>query len=201
MGDAGADIKSFWNWFREHAGRWKKPGPDFDEQRFIEVYDGIANTFPALTPTTSYTPGGGYELVFSLTRNRDPEARKKAAPLIRALVRAAPKMKTWRIIAFAERVGWMDAFLPRLDFPDDSRLPVSKLRFDLLGRKPPSLRVYVPKYTKKHEAHFLIAVERVLEAGMGEAWVLEELGHLELADLESASKSAKAIVKLDALRA
>jgi hypothetical protein len=128
--------------------------------------------FPDLSPTIGLLEGKGYELVFSLWSNRDHEARRRAVPVIHALVAAAPRLKTWKFSAFAKPVGWMDAYLPRLDFPEGSKLV----------------------------DHFVIAVERVLEAGMGEAWVLEELGLLELADVKDAPKSARPMSDLSALQ-
>src|SRR3990172_1056306 len=93
-------IAEFWSWFQKGPGTWKKPTDDFDEQLLLPLYDALDETFPELTPSIVLTPGRGFELIFSLIRNRDDEERKRAVPLIRALVAAAPKVKVLRFTAF-----------------------------------------------------------------------------------------------------
>lgn len=191
-------IAAFWKWFMKGPGKWPRPTDDMDEERQHALFDRLEHDFPSLTPEFFWTPGENYELTFSLVRNRAPDARREATPLVLSLVKAAPRAKFWRFSAFAPPIAWMDAFLPALDFPPKSRLVVGAMRYEVLAARPLALRVYVPRYSKKHHDHFVIAVERVLEAGMGEAWVLEKLKRLELADVKKAPAKARPMSELSA---
>lgn len=193
-------VAEFWSWFQKEPGKWKKPGDDFDEQLLLPLYDALDETFPELTPSIVLTPGKGLELIFSLIRNRDDEERKRAVPLIHAIVAAAPKLKVWRFTTFEPKVAWMDAFLPQLKLPNGSTLAVETTKFELVSKKPLALRVFVAKYTKKKAEGFKIAVERMLEAGMGESFVVEDLAKLEIDDLKKAPSTAKPIEALSKLR-
>jgi hypothetical protein len=191
---ATAKIRAFWTWFKAGPGTWGRK--EDDDDHLLELFDGIGKFFPELTPTTLSGAGGPFELVFSLWNTHDEEARKRAAPLIDVLTASAPKLKNWRFKAYGDPVGWMNAYFPRLELPNGSKLVVDAMRFDVLQRRPLALRVYVPGYTKRKAAAFRIAVRRVLEAGMGERFVVKDLRRLEVAGVKRIPGKAKPIREL-----
>ena len=148
-----------------------------------------------MTAQLDWEPGEGFTLTFTLVFNRDPEVRRDLAPAIRRLVEAAPELAHWKVVAFAEPVSWKDAYLPQLDIPNKT-LRLDGLKHVVVSREPLRLRVFVDGYDERKDGHFRIAVERLLEAGMGEAWVLE-IDELELSPLDEAPSDAHPMPNLE----
>jgi len=195
----------FWRWFRSGPAGWKDPVREaLDNQRMLEIIDAFEARFPE-AKHPSYPAGillefgegprGVCRIVFSLVFNRDDQSRRELAPLIDQIVDAAPKLARWRFQAFADAVSWHDAYLPRLALPGDD-IKIDGLSFVVLRAKPLSLRVYAPSYSEDKARAFRIGVERVLETGMGERWVLKRLSSLEVADAAGAPRDARPIREL-----
>ena len=186
-------IGSFFSWLAKGPGTWSLPKDDFDEEKLLELHNQLAEAFPELTPTVSWTPDAPFEIQFSA------KLRPSAAPLIRKIVGAAPKLKNWKFVAFQPPIGFYPLYVGHLGLPF-KQLASGEVRVDVVSEaRPWELRVFVPRYTSTKGHAFDTAVRLLLEAGMGEAWLLEDVGKLELLDMKHVSKTAKSIDHLPKL--
>jgi hypothetical protein len=203
-------MRTFWSWFRAGPGSWQHVAQEvFDRQRSTEIVDEFERAFPeAVHP--QYPAGilllfeeetkGSCRIVFSLHMNRDETVRPKLARLLDRLVAAAPTVSGWQFQALQKAGRWQDGYLPRLDLPEDS-LKIDNMRFVVRHEAPLSLCIFLPSYQADRARAFRIGVERVLEMGMGERWVLESLSSLEIASTSSTPQSARPLRELSKLLA
>lgn len=186
-------VSSFWHWFLGDAAKWSVPAADeddFDDEKTEHLLITLSEIFPELSPTFSWTPGEPFEIQFSA------KLRPSMAPLIRRIVEAAPVLESWRFIAFQPPLGFHDLYVGHLGLPY-LEMPVADILVQVVDVESPcSLRVYVPRFDANKRWDFDTAVRLILEEGMGEAWLLEQLGSLALADVSEAPESAFAITDL-----
>jgi hypothetical protein len=70
---------------------------------------------------------------------------------------------------------------------------VEDVRVVVIATRPCKLRVFFPKFAKAKSEAFRKATWLLLEAGMGERWLLEDLAGIEVDDAKRAPKGATAI--------
>jgi hypothetical protein len=185
------DVRAFWQWFQQGPAHWP-PAGNFSAAQLNELYDAIEKRFPELTAVMSCLPHEYFEIQFSA------KLQPEAAPLIRALSKDAPELPNWRFVSFQPALGFYDMNVSWLGLPF-SQIPSARMNVDVLETKPARLRVYVPDYDAKLAFEFDQAVRLLLEAGMGEQWLLEELDELELVALAEAPPTAAQLVDLPEL--
>jgi hypothetical protein len=189
--DDATRIAEYWRWFSEGPGRWPIPGKDIDEFQLGPVLHELQKSFPEVFASASVEPSVGFVLELSAQ-----DMRREAAPVIRALVAAAPQFKSWRFQAFQKPHDHYDLSIGHLGLPWDA-LPHDQLRVEVTASGTAwDLRVYVPGYARRLVEPFKTAVSYLLEALMGEAWLLEDLGALEIADLRRVPARAAPIMSL-----
>jgi len=185
-----SNTKEFWAWFLTEPATWAVPGDDFDEEELMPLYDKLEEHFPELTPNVSWQPDEHWEIEFCAKLN------PSMAPLIRKIVAEAPALESWRFVAFGPPLGFSPLYVAHLGLLWE-QMPVDEI---LVERRPHgptvALTVYLPDYDDSLREGFDTAVRLLLEAGMGEAWLLEQLGDLQLADRSEAPEPAIVISEL-----
>jgi hypothetical protein len=192
MSDDAARIEQFWRWFATGPARWASPDDDSADAQARPLLEELARRFPELVTGFSWTPSTGLFGIQFSARSRRPAL----APFIRALVAAAPHLERWRFKAFQDPLPIPDVWVAHLGLPFDE-LPYDLLRVEVIERHPRwALRVFVPSFAPELVDGFATAVNDLLEALLGEAWLLEELARLEIADLHGAPADAAPITTL-----
>ncbi len=75
------DIDAFWAWFRDNPGKWEKPRKDFDDQRFLVIYDRIGELFPDRSPEAGMGEAWVLEELGPLELADVKDAPKSAKPM------------------------------------------------------------------------------------------------------------------------
>lgn len=102
--------------------------------------------------------------------------------LVESLVREAPSLENWNIIAFKQPTG------KSIIGYKDIELNSEEIYFDPLENKASSqigLRLYVNNYDSDSKSDFLNAAYWMLDSILGEKSVALDIGYVDVADLSS----------------
>ena len=184
-------AERFWTWFARESGRFAA-APGFSEAVFDEITAEVQRYSKGVHVMLGGGPNGERELVITTEGDAD------YIDAVRDLVRVAPEIPGWTVIAFKPPQGF--EFAIRII---DREINAATLRFrrapehdteDALG-----LVVFFPEFDPKQEEEFTFAAFIILDAGLGELSTMTDIGTVEVAGLDSATTAVASTQPLSEL--
>ncbi len=170
------NASEFWSWFVAHEAQLRQLDDSEEETVLDELLDQLESVCDELGFEIGTQPDGVTELIISAEGDREMFDR------VRALVAEAPKLEGWRILALKPARGF-DFIAEYGDWqldPDDIWFMPLESDEDpnALG-----LRLSSPTEESAEDDDFLAACFQLLETGLGEVTLAEDVHHLEIVPL------------------
>jgi hypothetical protein len=186
----------FWNWFKKNNSKYYYLNLIKDlvekEKLLDEFLKQLHNYCDKLYFEIGGFPNQPQELIISA------EGNKNYFDKVEALVKAAPKINDWQIIAFKPPMG--------VDFTTEYggvKLNVHEIWFLPLenGDDPQALglRIYLPNYNAEQENVFIEGCYQVLDGILGEKTVTLDIQHVEV-DKLPIKPEEKGLIELSELQ-
>lgn len=167
------DPRTFWDWFSAEECRFRNIETPEKEVLLSELQEHIQQFHPQLWFEIGGDAAGPRELIITA------EGNISLFPEVRRLVFAAPRIDGWKFIAFKPAQG----FHFNLRYDDLNLSPEATWFLPLESSTAPEalgLRVAYAHYTTRQKDTFLLATYILLEAGLGEISVAEDVQHVEV---------------------
>lgn len=182
------DPKAFWAWFLAEERRFRDIETPEKELLLTELQDQLQRFNSGLWFEIGGHPKGPCELVITA------EGDLSLFPEVRRLISAAPKIEGWELVAFKPAQG----FEFNLKYDELALSPEATWFLPLESSSDPDalgLRVAYAHFTAAQKETFLLATYILLEAGLGELSVSEDIQHVEVC-LAPSVPSAEGFVPL-----
>lgn len=183
-------IEPFWSWFLEQEERiFGMDGPT--DPVFLELADKVREINPSIFIEIGMADHEQKELSISADGNA------RFFPLVKAIVKKAPRLRHWKIVAFRQRVP-EDVFAETaietqtkekwqlFKKSRKTRLSVEDMKFTI--KKSPNgvaLTLFIKDYNGSENQQGMAVM--LLEQGIGEHDLVEKVEHADFADLKSAA--------------
>ncbi len=182
-GYALTDQRIFWRWFEQNEARFAKAEGADKEQLLDELLDVLQSYCPNLWFETGLADDGIRELIVSAEGDRTYFSD------VRTLIATAPEIAGWRFIAFKPAQG----FDFTTEFAEIIFSPVAAWFLPLSSNHDPSalgLRIGYAHFDSERAKDFLAGTFIMLECGLGEIALADQVQHVEVAALPSSPESS-----------
>jgi hypothetical protein len=173
-----ARTAAFWQWFEENLHLIGQ-GDEYAEEMLDAIEERLEGYHEGLSFELGRPEGGIRDFIISAEGVRDNIAA------VAALVKAAPRLPGWRVIAFRPRVGttWTIEFNGQVLAPGMIWYKLDP------ADEPPSLVLYIEGLTESNEENMTAASFILLDNAIGEFDVMTKLGFIERKPLSASPNS------------